>query len=271
MTRVLALLVAAVLTVGSTCSREAEPPPAADDGQAAVLASREALAQPMTALADAVLALSSGVAEARYKVARGEEMADALKEVENRRRAVLDAADSLAAAAEVPVAEAGEIAERAAQSATSSAKAARAELGFLRRVAAIDTALLAAAETWDEPGSQSEIRARLDALAGKVKALAPKVRRLKPKPAGCDVLRSNRAAWVRTVVERTKRLQSQANSAGGSTFDELRTSYRALPFAEEPRTADRADRDCWLQRSRVARGEQQIRAAIDELRAALSG
>jgi hypothetical protein len=130
-------------------------------------------------------------------------------------------------------------------------------------------ALFDAAATWDEPGSQSEIRARLERLAGQVGRLRRQARRLENAPDACDGLQRNRAAWITTVRQRTLELQANANSAAGSEFDRLRKSYRPLPFAVEPRTADRADRQCWLDESAVARAEQAVRTAVDELQAAL--
>lgn len=264
------LIVAAAFALGSSCSPTAEP--VADGGQADVLASRETLANPMSDLADAVLDLSSGVDEARHKVARGDDMAAALRQLEERRQGVVNAASKLGKAADdVPVRKARDIAVTAADDAQTTAEDATSELEFLDDLVTIDRALFDAAATWDEPGSQSEIRERLDALADDVATLGKKARALQPQPERCDAMRRNRLDWIRTVRQRTERLQGQANSAGGREFDQLRASYRALPFAVEPRTADRADRDCWVERSGVARGEKSLRASVEELRAALSG
>ena len=226
----------------------------------------------MLELAESMLAVSEGIDAARHRIPRGKDMVRGLKDLEAelvKLEAAVNAAQT--AAVDAPVEEAAAIVETAATTAAGAARAAGGEIAFLRAVGAIDVALLAAAAEWDRPGSQSEIRERLDALAEDVAAQRPRVAKLRPTPRQCAGMKSNRAEWVGTVHSRTVELQGQANSAGGSEYDRLRRSYRALPFAVEPRTADRADRACWLERSPVARAAPAMRTAVDDLRASLSG
>ena len=270
--RLRTLLVTALLSLGSTCAPPATTVTPAGGDTEAITESREQLGEPMLTLAESVLALSDGLDQARHKIPRGEPMLDALAELRGRQRAVTDAAQAAAEAAEgVAVPAAGAIVRQAATEAERAADAARPEIVYLERVGAVDVALLDAAQTWDQPGSQTEIRVRLEALAEDVARLRPAVRGLRPHPRACAQMKRNRGEWVATVRTRTLELQAQANSAGGSTFDRLRRAYRPLPFAVEPRSADRKDRQCWLNESAVARGANELRRAVDELRAALAG
>lgn len=267
MTRLL-LPLALVTLLG--CTPTATPAPA-DTSDDAVLDAREALGEPMLKLAESVLAVAGGLDQARFDVTRGDDMQAAVKALAQRRDAVARAQQRAATAAEqAPVADAAAIVAAAADQAEDVLPEVDAELRYLRALVAVDRALFDAAATWDEPGSQSEIRERLLDLAEEVERLRPRVRRLRPSPARCTAAKRNRLDWLQTVRTRTLALQEQANSAGGSTFDELRKSYRALPFAVEPRTADRVDRQCWLDASAAPAAADDMRAAVDELRTTLS-
>jgi hypothetical protein len=253
------------------CTPGAPPAEEASGAADPVLESREVLGDPMLALAEATIALSDGLDEARFKAARGQAMQTAVEALAQRREAVAAAQRQAAAAAEdAPVADAAGIVAEASAAAADMLPVADEELRFLQRIGALDTTLVDAAATWDEPGSQSEIRERLLRLADRVGGLRRRARRVAPKPRACTAMVENRLEWIGTVRSRTLELQAQANSAGGSTFDDLRESYRALPFAVEPRTADRADRSCWLQRSKVVATAAVMRTAVDELRESLS-
>lgn len=252
------------------CSTPAAPP-AQDPDDDGVLQSREALGDPMVDLAEAVIALSKGLDQARFEVGRGADMKAAVRALEARR----DAADNARAvasdaAASVPLPSAGDIVATAAEQTETLLPAVDDELAYLRQVAGLDQALFDVAATWDEPGSQTEIRERLLDLAADVNGLRPQVRKLRPVPQACGAMEANRREWIATLRKRTLALQEQANSAGGSTFDELRKSYRALPFAVEPRTADRADRECWLKESQAPATADRLRASVEALRAELS-
>lgn len=238
----------------------------------AVLESRELLGDPMLQLAKRMLGVSQGIDAARHRLPRGKEMLRGVDAVEAQLAGLQTAIeDAEEAAAEAPVEAAARIVEEAAKSAAAAARAAAGELQFLRAAGQIDAALLAAADEWDRPGSQSEIRARLDALAGEVKRQRAKAAALRPAPRECSAMKGNRREWIATVLSRTVRLEGQANSAGGTEYDRLRASYRALPLAVEPRTADRVDRDCWLEHSPVATAAPAMRSAVDRLRESLSG
>lgn len=270
MRRALAAITAVTLLLAG-CTPSGDPAPATEAATDAVLASRDALGEPMLQLAQAAIALADGIAAARHELPRGPQVQRQVGRLAGLRDDVRDASTAaMDAAAEAPVRSAAAIVETAAAQAQQAAAAAGPEIAYLRRLVAIDLALLAAAAEWDRPGSQSEIRARLDALADKVGRLRAPLRSAKPAPAACGVMQRNRTQWIATVRERTLELQAQANSAGGATFDRLRSSYRALPFAQEPRTADRADRACWQERSPVAKAAAATRAAVDRLREALS-
>ena len=232
-----------------------------------MLESREALGDPMLQVAETTLTLSNSIDAARHESPRGEEMKEVLEQLPAMRQAVREAAAAAAAAAEdAPIESAAAIVSDAADRASRAADAAGGEIAFLRQIAEIDTALLDAAAEWDRPGSQSEIRLRLDALARKVARLKGPLAKAQPDPRRCTAMKRNRGDWIATVRTRTEALQAQANSAGGATFDRLRGSYRSLPFAVEPRTADKADRQCWTDASEVARAAAEMRKAVDALR-----
>ena len=263
---------AVVAGVLASCTPGGEPQAPETTSADTILESREILGDPMLELAERMLAVSEGMDAARHRLPRGTEMLQGLEDlrdqVDELRAAVREAEQAAAAA---PVEQAAAIVQEAATTAAGAARAATAEIAFLEKAGAIDESLLAAASEWDRPGSQSEIRSRLDALAQQVHALRRRATALRPVPRGCAVLRRNRQRWVATVYSRTLQLQAQANSAGGSEFDRLRTRFRALPLAEEPRVADRADRICWRDRSPVAKAAPAMRAAVEDLRDSLSG
>lgn len=246
----------------------AEQPTAAD----AVVQSREALGEPMLALAEAVVDVEEGIDDARHRVQRGEEMLELLDELEGEIDAIADAAEAARqAAAGAEVADAAAVVDQAAVDASDAVPPMREELGFLRDAASIDLALLDAAAAWDRPGSQSEIRARLAEVAREVGRARTRARQLEPIPSSCRAMKQNRRQWSRIVRRRTLNLQSQAHSGGGVQFDRLRAAYRPLPMAEEPRSADRQDRTCWEEHSRVVAAAEQMRTAVDRLRETLSG
>lgn len=267
--RLTAAVVAVVMVlVGCTPAEEPAPPPTGLSGD--VVAAREALGPPMVELAEAVLALEATLAEARYGAQRGAGMRAALETVTERLDDVDDAAADAAAAAEAaPVDAAAEIVADAADVAGGAVDAGRAEAAYLQRLQRLDRRLLSAAEQWDEPGSQSEVRASLAELAQDVARLRRQARRLRPVPEECTVMKRNRVQWARTVRRRTQRLAEQANSAGGSTYDELRAAFRRVPFGEEPRVADRDDRPCWQEESAIPQAADAMRAAVEDLEAAL--
>jgi len=264
--------VAGVAVMATACT-SGPAPPAADAPQAeVVLEAREALGEPMLDLAEAVVELSEGLDAARHRARRGEEMAGALDDVEQQITTVRDAAaGGRAAADEAPVDAAAQIVREAADRADAAADAAAAELSYLRDLNRVDLALIGAAATWDAPGSQSEIRARLDGLDGQVAAQRRRVRRLRPVPRRCSAMVDNRREWIGVVRRRTANLRANAHSGAGETFDRLRAAYRPLPFGVEPRIADRADLQCWERRSGVPRAADDLRGAVDELRRSLSG
>ena len=263
-----ALIAAALVLTG--CPGVEAPPSESSDTEA-VLESRKLLGDPMLEVAEATLALSDGIDAARHELARGEQMQEQVERLPALQKTVREAAAAAAAAAEdAPIESAAAIVSDAADRASSAADAAGGEIAFLRQIAEIDTALLEAAAEWDRPGSQSEIRLRLDALSGKVARLKAPLAKAQADPRRCTAMKRNRADWIATVRKRTEALQAQANSAGGTTFDRLRASYRSLPFAVEPRTADKADRQCWVDASEVAQAAQTMRKAVDRLREELS-
>lgn len=264
----------AVMALGTAACTPQTPEPSATplDSSSEVLAARGILGDPMIALAESVIALSDGLDAVRHEVERGAAMRRALVAVRADIPKVQAAAEAAGKAAEqAPVPEAAAVVERAVRAVEDVPAAAQREAAYLKGIAAVDEDLLDAAATWDTPGSQTEIRLRLAELAGEVLRIRPRVNKLRPVP-DCPVMQRNRLAWVKVVHERTVKLEGQANSASGSTFDKLRTAYRRLPLGEEPRTADRTgDQLCWQKQSTVAGAAETMRAAIDQLQTTLRG
>ena len=258
-----------LLLAGCTPASEPAAPVPTGPGDD-VLQARSALGEPMVQLAEAVIALAEDLADARFETARGTAMRDALQGVSRGVEAVRAAAAAARdAAQQAPVLQAATIVRDAAEQATAAADAAEEEVAYLRRVSRLDVRLLDVAALWDEPGSQSEIRARLDAAAGDAARLRRRVRDLEPAPQSCKVMKRNRIEWAATVRARTRRLQGQANSAGGGEFDQLRAAYRRVPLGVEPRTADQRERPCWRDESIVWTTSEEVRDAVEALESAL--
>lgn len=259
-----------LLLAGCVGGGDDATPPAETETGDGVLESRAALGQPMVDLGESVIALADDLAVARYEVPRGAAMQEAVREARDTVEAAREAADAAEAATEdAPVAEAARIVADAVQRARDAVDAGGDEVAYLRSASRVDAALLEVVQQWDERGSQSEIRSRLQAAAEDAGRLRRTARRLQPAPDRCRVMKRNRVGWAATVRTRTQRLQEQANSAGGGTFDELRAAYRRLPFGVEPRTADQQERQCWRDSSAVWTAAQDVRAAVEELEAAL--
>ena len=261
----------ALLVVLAGCT-SAPPPeqPAPSETTADLSQARDLLGRPTVELGEAVIALGVAMEEARFDATRGPDMGAALDDVAQRREAVETAADAAAeAAAQATVEAAVEAVEQAVDAGRAAADAAADEVRYLRRVQRIDTALLDAAAQWDRPGSQSELRTVLIVVERDVKALALRARRLDPVPEACRIMRRNRNEWIDTVLQRTLRLAEQANSAGGTTYDELRSAFRRLPFGVEPRVADRAEKPCWQDESPLPGASDELRDLVEELEAAL--
>jgi hypothetical protein len=268
--RIAALLLAVALLLGGCTRLPDDPAPSGPSED--VLRSRELLGQPMVDLATAVIGLGDLVDAARHKAPRGDEMREQVRAIAKAMDDVDSAADlAERSATDAPVSAAAAIVTRAADDARTAAEGAAVEKRFLSDVAAIDIALLDAAAVWDEPGSQSEIRLRLEELAADVAKQKKRIKALDPQPRACTAMKANRLEWLGTVRSRTLKLQQYADGSGGSTYDDLRSAYRRLPFGVEPRTADAADRECWRTKSEVAQGVASVHGAVDELEAALKG
>lgn len=257
-----------VLLAGCTTAPPPEQP--APSETADLSQARDLLGRPTVELGEAVIALEVAMEEARFDATRGPDMGAALDDVAQRMDAVETTADAAeAAATQATVDAAVDAVEQAVEAGRAAVDAAADELRYLRRVQRIDTALLDAAAQWDRPGSQSELRTVLIVVERDVEALALRARRLNPVPEACRIMRRNRNEWIDTVAQRTLRLAEEANSAGGTTYDELRSAFRRLPFGVEPRVADRAEKPCWQDESPLPGASDQLRDLVEELEAAL--
>jgi hypothetical protein len=268
----LALL--ALLAVG--CGEAAAPAEPTGPDPERIRAARETLGEPMLAVARAVLSAERALDAVRHEVPRGRDMAGAVDGLSHEAAALQEAAAAAeAAGTEVadepePVAEAADVVATAAAAARSAAGGLEQEAAALAGAAAHDVALDAAVDRWAEPGSQSQRRAALDALAGDLDAARTQAQGLQPVPEGCPGLAERRVRWTEVLAQRTRRLGETATSAGGSTFDELLASFRRDPYAEPRLRADAEDRGCWREHSEVVQAAAEIRELVERLEALLN-
>lgn len=255
------------LTLVACTAAPPQPPPATPDPTAAaVVAAREALGEPLVALAEAAQVLATDLETIRHDLPRGRPMRDGFPGAEQDISVLRRAADiARVAAREAPHAEASALVADAADAADAAARSAGNMLEHLDDVAAVDIRLAAAAAVWDEPGSQTERRAQLTALLADLDRIGRRVDALRPVPRGCSGLVSNRVTWLDTVRRRTERLAEHATSAGGERYDELRDAYRRQPLGEDPVAADAGDRACFQQRARAVQVAVALRAAVQRL------
>ncbi|MBA2730496.1 MAG: hypothetical protein H0U48_07070 [Euzebyaceae bacterium] len=190
-----------------------------------VVQARDALGEPVVALAEAVLRVADDLDTIRHSTPRGREMRRALDavppDVDDLRRA----ADAVRASAdEAPDSETAALVLQAADAGEEAARVARAELRFLREVAEVDSELAAATATWDKAGSQSERRARLAEVAAQATSAGGETydamrQAFAREPLGEDVLEADsadRVCWRGTstvaataeaLVEQVERLR----------------------------------------------------------------
>ena len=256
-----------LLAIAAACTRlpTGNPAPSAD-----VVTARRVLGEPLVALVQSVVTLSQDLDALRHEVERGRPMRQGAKVVREDIRAVRTAGRAaLDATRKSPVAEAATVVSESVTDALAAASAAQAELSYLRALERIDSALLAIVAAWDEPGSQSEQRERLDAELETVRLQRGALKAVRPQPAGCRVMVANRRRWISVVSDRTRVLLESADSAGGERYDELRDAYRRTPFAEDPEAADAKDRACWKKRSDVPTTSADLRARVEQLQKVL--
>jgi hypothetical protein len=284
----LALLVLVLAACGGGAPAEDQDATGSAAATEDVRAARAALGPPAVALAEAVIGLRDLLDRARHEVERGAPMAAELEAVPGQVTAVRAAADDAEAAlgevvasarpagadaedaGAAPVGAALDAVTAAVAEARSAADAAEDEHAALLALAELDRRLEAAAAAWEEPGSQSERRVTLGALADDLDAIAGEAAALPVAPAACPALPEQRERWAELLAEHSRRLQERATSGGGAEYDELRRAFGRDPFGEDRRAADAADRDCWRAASPVAEAAQRAPENVEALEDALN-
>lgn len=251
---------------------EAEPEPDME----AVRAAREALGQPMVALADALLTATAAVDQARHEAPRGDEAVAAaagLGEPLDALRQAAVAADASARALEGEdrIDRAADLVVTLAAAGVRAADAGAAQAAALRRLGEFDARMDDAVRSWETPGSQSERRAALGQLAVELEALAGQTAAEQPVPAGCPELRDARERWARLLAERSRALQEVARGATGEVYDARLAEFTAEPYGEDRLAADAATRPCWAEQSELARTAASVTTEVQALEALLQG
>jgi hypothetical protein len=235
---------------------------------------RETLGAPTVALADALLAAAAAVDSVRHDVARGMETAAAAQALNgplDELRAAALAADAAARPllGDDRIGRAAEVVSSAAEVALEAADQGAAQAAALERLSGWDQRMTEAVVAWTVPGSQSERREQLSALAGELDAIAEQAAAEQPVPEGCPAFRDARERWAGRLADQTRELAASATSGGGGTFDELLERYQADPFGEDRLAVDATDRECWARQSTLAQAAAGIRQQVETLEALL--
>lgn len=239
-----------------------------------MVAARTRLANPMVALADALLASSDALDQARHALPRGEEVRAAALDLTVDLGALRAAALSADAAArplegEGRVGRAAEIVTDAAEVGVRAADEALAHAAALERLASLDVRMDGAVAEWDAPGSQAERRAVLGEQATAMDTLRAEAEVEPAVPEQCPAQRDSRVRWAGVVAGRSRELAALATGQSGEAYDQLRLSFRGAPFGEDRQALDAADRGCWAENSTLAQAAAGIREQVETLESLL--
>jgi len=270
-----------MLAAGACTSPAGQPagggavtPTVPEPDAAQVSAAREALGGPTVALADALLAAATAADAARHATPRGAEAAAAARALADALPALRDAALAADAAAR-PLSGPGRVGRAAAVVAGAAAAGLRAaddgaaQAAALERLSGFDERLAAAVAAWEQPGSQTTLRASLGELAESIDALVAEATAEPAVPEGCPSPRDARVRRATLVAERTRQLAATANSASGARYDAERAAFAGDPYGEDPLAVDAADRACWGERSVLAQAAAGIRGEVETLESLL--
>lgn len=268
--RTVVLLVAALLALAASACTEDETreEEATTDRVAAVQSAREALAGPAQQLGT-VAAEVDAKAQA-WQAAPGrerdvddlEESLDELSEASEDLEGVeLDAATS-------DVREAAEVVDELVDAADRLAEAGRDLVEVGHHLVEVNARLEELRRTWDEPGSRSEVLARLDETATAAEDLVDDA------PEACPGPVEQRNAAAEFVARASLDLEAHVSSRDGAGYDERRAELAEAPYGrtsdEEARQLDApidADACPALDRAATAAGdvEQGLGALEDAL------
>lgn len=248
-------------------------PPTGPDPQA-IRTARDVLGQPMVGLADALLSAAAAVDRARHEVPRGEQAVEASIALGTSLDALREAAVTADQAArslegEDRIDRARELVTTVAAAGVRSADAGAAQAAALQGLGQLDARMDAAVRSWEAPGSQSQRRAALGALALELEALAEEAAVEQPVPGGCPQMRDARERWAGLLAERTRALQEVATGGSGDVYDARLAEFTADPYGENRLAVDADTRSCWADQSELARTAVGITPEVQALEALL--
>lgn len=246
-------------------------------GDAAVLAAREALGEPVVSVAAQVVGMWDRVHEVRHEVPRGvpqgaavDDLRGDLDALQAQAEALRDTAAGLDRAdADDRVADATAAATALADLAVDVVEAARTDLDALDPLVAVDAEMDQVVASWDERGSRSQREAAFAELVGVADELLRRVRRL--DVPSCTVLRTDRIRWAERIAVRTSELHVAVSGREGTRFDELRERYAQAPYGEDRRIADAESAACWAATVDFTEQAEQADALVEVVRTALDG
>lgn len=248
------LLLVLIAVLAGACANGPSP----EEVATAVMAAREAVASPASALGTTAEAVVVAVTDVRLNAAgtliERQARLDAVSE-----GPVQDLADALGQADsvhldseidEIRMAQAAWLTTRAAASDLLSA--AGEQLDELQRILAWDERLGQLAATWQEPGSRRLQLERFAENADLADQLAADIRA--DAPTTCPEQLERRQEAAEFIAESTRELRGHIEAYRGTTFDE-----RRLELADDPtgfglplHELDNQDVDCWRERSGIA-------------------
>lgn len=267
--RPLIVAVAAMALAGAACSGASDTSEAPAGRADAVREAREALGAPAQQLAAAVLEVEDGIAGLRSEPTERD-----IDELEGGGAQVATAVDELEAveleAATTDVRSAVEAVDRATSAATELVEHTDVLVEAGRQLVATDTRLAELAATWDQPGSRSEVVARLEETAAAAAGLAA------DGPQACSGPMEVRSAAAAFVAEASRELRDRVAAYDGEGFDARRADLSEAPFGRTEDGAvrrltgpDPGDDSCPALQQAIAAVEA-VRGALQDMEDALN-
>lgn len=265
---VAAVAVAALALLLTACSGGGEAPEAPTDRIDAIREAREALGAPAQQLAAAVMDVEDGI-----EGLRSDPTEQAVDELEQGGAQLAAAVDELEAveleATTADVRSALEAVDRATSSATELVDATDVLMEAGRQLVATDARLEELTATWDQPGSRSEVVARLEETAAAASDLQA------DGPQACPGPMEVRSAAAAFVAEASRELRDRVAAHDGEGFDSRRADLDEAPFGRTdgaPRrlTAPTPDDDSCPALQEATAAVESVRGALQDMEEALN-
>lgn len=261
--------VLAVVALAAACSGGGQEATSTTDRVEAVRDARAVLGDPAEQLATAVAEVDDALAELRTDPTNA--AVDALAEGGAQ---VETAARDLAAVEVATTTEDVQAASEAVATAVAAADRLVAAVDVLveagRQVATTDARLQELTATWDEPGSRSEIMARLEETAVAAKQLRA------DGPEGCPGPMRVRSAAATFVAEASRELRDRVAAYDGEGFDTRRAALDEAPFGRDADGAPRRlsgltpDDDACPAMAEATTAVTEVQDGLDALQEALN-